>query len=216
MIIKQMTVGPMAVFCYIIGCEATREALVIDPAGDEERVMAAAGDLNVSIKFIFNTHGHPDHSCGNARMKELTGAPLVMHAADDDMFNSPEGVMMAKQMGFAPSPRADIRIQSESPFKLGQLKIDLLHTPGHSPGGLCLLEDGNLFTGDTLFVGSGGRTDLPGCSLPQMLQSLKRLMSLPDETIVRPGHDYGDTPTSTIGREKKTNVYVVEFDLLDE
>ena len=91
----------------------------------------------------------------------------------------------------------------------------MIHTPGHTPGGLCLLGDGNLFTGDTLFVGSGGRTDLPGANLQTMLQSIKKLMALPDETIVWPGHHYGDTPTSTIGREKKTNVYVVEFDLLN-
>ena len=216
MILKQLLVGQMAVFCYLIGCETTKEALVIDPAGDEDYIVDQAERAGLEIKYIFNTHGHPDHACGNARMKELTGAPIIMHAADDDMFNSPEGRDIFRMWGFQPSPRADIRIEKEEAFQVGRVKLDLIHTPGHSPGGLCLLSDGNLFTGDTLFVGSGGRTDLPGASLSLMLESIKRLMTLPDETIVWPGHDYGDTPTSTIGREKKTNVYVIEFDLLEE
>lgn len=216
MIIKQLTVGHMAVFCYLIGCEATGEALVIDPAGDERRVAAEAAKAGLDIKYIFNSHGHPDHSCGNALMKELTGAAVVMHAADDDLFNSPEGAQMARMWGFAPSPPADIRLENQTDFTVGRVTLDLIHTPGHTPGGICLLAEGNLFTGDTLFVGSGGRTDLPGASLPTMLQSIRKLMALPDETVVWPGHDYGDVPMSTIGREKKTNVYVVEFDLLSD
>jgi glyoxylase-like metal-dependent hydrolase (beta-lactamase superfamily II) len=215
MIIKQLTVGHMAVFCYLIGCEQTKTAMAIDPAGDEDRVVAEAKDLGLNIEYIFNTHGHPDHSCGNARMKELTNAKIVMHAEDDDLFNSAQGAQMARMWGFTPSPPADIRIESEGPFKVGDVELQVIHTPGHTPGGVCLLGDGNLFTGDTLFVGSGGRTDLPGAHLPTMLESIKKLMALPDETIVWPGHHYGDTPTSTIGREKKTNVYVVEFDLLN-
>ena len=215
MIIHQMVVGHMAVFCYLIGCKQTGEALVIDPAGDEEKVVKQAADLGLTIKYIFNSHGHPDHTCGNARMKELTGAEIVMHAADDEMFNGPEGVRMALQWGFKPSPPADVKIQGDEQLKVGRLTLDLIHTPGHSPGGICLMARGNLFTGDTVFVGSGGRTDLPGCSLEQLLDSIKKLMSLPDETIIWPGHHYGDTPTSTVGREKKTNVYVLEFDLLD-
>lgn len=214
MMIKQMLVGHFAVFCYIIGCEATRQALVIDPAGDEEKIAAEAKKAGLDIKYIFNSHGHPDHACGNARMKELTGAKIVMHADDDDMFNGPEGKGIFSMWGFPPPPRADIRLKDEPTLEVGQVKFDVLHTPGHSPGGLCLLAEGNLFTGDTLFVGSGGRTDLPGASLSVMLESIKRLLTLPDETFIWPGHDYGDRPASTIGREKKTNVYVVEFDLL--
>ena len=165
MIIHQMVVGHMAVFCYLIGCKQTGEALVIDPAGDEEKVVKQAADLGLTIKYIFNSHGHPDHTCGNARMKELTGAEIVMHAADDEMFNGPEGVRMALQWGFKPSPPADVKIQGDEQLKVGRLTLDLIHTPGHSPGGICLMARGNLFTGDTVFVGSGGRTDLPGCSL---------------------------------------------------
>ncbi|MEW6264376.1 MAG: MBL fold metallo-hydrolase [Thermodesulfobacteriota bacterium] len=214
MIVKQLLVGQMAVFCYLIGCPETKEALVIDPAGDEEDIAAEARTAGLRIKYIFNSHGHPDHTCGNARMKELTGAAIVMHAADDDLFNSNQGVQMARMWGFEPSPRADVRLDGEGPFQLGNLTLAVIHTPGHTPGGVCLLAQGNLFTGDTLFVGSGGRTDLPGASLSIMLESIRKLMALPDETIVWPGHDYGDRPTSTIGWEKKTNVYVTEFNLL--
>ena len=214
MIIEQLTVGQMAVFCYIIGCPETGEALVVDPAGDEERVAEAIRAEGLRLKFIFNSHGHPDHTCGNSRMRDLTGAPIVMHAADDDFYNTPESRRMFAEWGFAPSPRADIRLEGDTTLAVGNLKLDVLHTPGHSPGGLCLSAEGNLFTGDTLFVGSGGRTDLPGASLQVLLKSIRKLMALPDETVVWPGHDYGDTPTSTIGREKQTNVYVVEFDLL--
>lgn len=214
MIIRQMTVGRMAVFCYVIGCENTRDALVIDPAGDEDKVVEAAKRENLNIKFIFNSHGHPDHTCGNARMKELTGAGIVMHHADDDFFNSDEGVRMARMWGFTPSPRADVRLNGDEDFKLGDLVLKVLHTPGHTPGGVCLLADKHLFTGDTMFVGSGGRTDLPGADLNQLLESIKKIVSLPDDTIIMPGHHYGRTPTSTVAQEKKTNVYVVEFDLL--
>jgi glyoxylase-like metal-dependent hydrolase (beta-lactamase superfamily II) len=216
MILKQAVVGQMAVFCYLIGCEQTRDALVIDPAGDEDHVKNMADQADLNLKYIFNSHGHPDHTCGNARMKELTGAQIVMHAADDDMFNSEQGRQMAQMWGFTPSPPADVRIENETAFSVGQVTLELIHTPGHTPGGLCLLSDGKLFTGDTLFVGSGGRTDLPGGALETLLASIRKLMELPDDTVVYPGHDYGDQPTSTIGREKRTNVYVLEFDLLDQ
>ena len=216
MIIKQLTVGRMTVFCYLIGCEETKRALVIDPAGNEEYVVEEAEKAGLTIDYIFNSHGHPDHTCGNARMKKLTGAPIVMHAADDEMFHSVEGLRMAAMWGFNPSPKADIKLSREKTFEVGALSLELIHTPGHTPGCLCLLGQGNLFTGDTLFVGSGGRTDLPGASLKDMLESIKKLMALPEDTVVWPGHDYGETPTSTIGREKKTNVYVVEFNLLDD
>ncbi|MBW2061070.1 MAG: MBL fold metallo-hydrolase [Deltaproteobacteria bacterium] len=216
MIVTQILVGQFAVFCYLIGCEATHEALVIDPAGDEDRIKDAAQEAGLNIKYIFNTHGHPDHTCGNARMKEITGAAIVMHALDDDIFNIKGNARMASVWGLAQSPPADIRLDQEKTFRVGQVNLEIIHTPGHTPGGLCLLGEGQLFTGDTLFVGSGGRTDLPYGSLSALLDSIKKLMALPDDTVIWPGHDYGDVPTSTIGREKKTNVYVVEFDLLEE
>ncbi len=211
MIIKQLTVGFMGVFCYILGCEETHKGVLIDPAGDEERILETARGLGFSIESIVNTHGHPDHTCGNGKIKELTGAKIYMHALDDRLFNTPEGETMATQMGFTPSPPADVLVNDAGTIPLGHKEITVLHTPGHSPGGICLHVENNLFTGDTLFVGAVGRTDLPGGSLETLLISIKdKILSLPDDTILWPGHDYGESPTSTIALEKKHNIYITD------
>ncbi|MBN2124335.1 MAG: MBL fold metallo-hydrolase [Deltaproteobacteria bacterium] len=207
--VEQMRVGFMAVFCYIVACEKTAEALVIDPAGDEERILARIEEKGLSLKYIVNTHGHGDHTCGNARMKELAGAPIVMHEQDDALFNSPEGQEMSRMWGFTPSPPADLHVNDGDSIRVGEVGLEVIHTPGHSPGGICLLSDGNLFTGDTLFVGSIGRTDLPGASIHQFMKAIKeRLLTLPRETVVWPGHDYGESPSSTIGIEMATNPWL--------
>lgn len=207
--IEQMKVGFMDVFCYLVACERTKEALVIDPAGDEEKVVDRINAKGLKLKFIINTHGHPDHSCGNFRVQELTGARIVMHELDDRMFHSPQGKQMASQWGFTPSPPADKTVKDGDKIVVGGLSLEVIHTPGHSPGGICLLGDGNIFTGDTLFVGGIGRTDLPGASHEQFMKSIKeRLLSLRGDTIVWPGHDYGHKPSSTIDEEKKMNPWL--------
>jgi hydroxyacylglutathione hydrolase len=207
--IEQIKVGYMAVFCYIVSCPVKKEALVIDPAGNEEDIVERINQNGLVLKYIVNTHGHADHTCGNAKMKELTGAEIIMHEEDDKIFNSPEGQIMARQMGFALSPHADIFVKDGDEISVGDVTLKVIHTPGHSPGGICLLGDGNLFTGDTLFVGGIGRTDLPGASMAQFMDSIrKRLLTLPIETIVWPGHDYGDRPSSTIGIEKWSNPFL--------
>lgn len=207
--IKQMRVGYMAVFCYIVSCPVTKEALTIDPAGDEDRIIEHLNQKGLSLKYIVNTHGHGDHTGGNGRIKELTGAQIVIHGDDDRLFNSPMGRERAAQMGFAPSPNGDILVKDGDEIKVGEVVLKVIHTPGHSPGGICLFGDGNLFTGDTLFVGAIGRTDLPGSSFSQFMNSIRvKLLTLPDETVVWPGHDYGVRPSSTIGDEKKTNPFL--------
>jgi len=215
MIVKQLTVGFMEVFCYILGCEETQKALLIDPAGDEERIIDTARGLGLTIESVVNTHGHPDHTCGNAKVKDLTGAKIYMHALDDRLFNTPEGQSMARQMGFAISPPADVHMDDGDVIAFGNSELAVLHTPGHSPGGVCLYGENNLFTGDTLFVGAVGRTDLPGGSLDTMLKSIKeKILPLPDDTIIWPGHNYGASPTSTVGLEKEHNPYVTDFSLV--
>ncbi len=207
--IEQIKVGFMDVFCYLIASPRTKEALVIDPAGDEEKVFARIEERGLTLKYIVNTHGHPDHTCGNAKMKELTQARIVMHELDNQIFSSDQGLQMARQWGFTPSPPADMTVEDGDEIVVGDVALKVLHTPGHSPGGICLLADGDLFTGDTLFVGAVGRTDLPGASLDDFMKSIKeRLLTLPDETIVWPGHDYGVRPSSTIGTEKRSNPYI--------
>lgn len=207
--IEQIQVGFMAVFCYIVACPNTKEALVIDPAGDEDKIIRRLKDKGYQLKYIVNTHGHGDHTCGNARVKELTGAEIVMHKLDDQLYNSPEGHAMSRQWGFAPSPPVDVLMEEGDKLVIGDVSLDVIHTPGHSPGGVCLYAPGHVFTGDTLFVGGIGRTDLPGASMDDFMKSVKeRLLTLPGDTIVWPGHDYGSKPSSTIEIEKKTNPWL--------
>jgi len=194
MIIKQIAVGDMDNFCYIIGCENTRRALVIDPGSDVERIVSEAEKENLEIVTIVNTHGHGDHTAGNAGLKARTGARVIIHELDGDRY-----------------PGADVQLSDEETLQLGDITFDVIHTPGHTPGGICLHAQGNLFTGDTLFVGDSGRTDLAGGDRPALGKSIRRLMKLPDHTVVWPGHDYGPTPSSTIGWEKRNNVNAREY-----
>jgi len=193
MIIKQLEIGMMDNFCYIVGCETTRKALVIDPGADVERILAAVAQEGLTIELIVNTHTHGDHTAGNDRLKALTNARIVLHE---------------REAGY---PKADIRLSDEKTLQLGQITFDIIQTPGHTPGGICLHAEGNLFTGDTLFVGDSGRTDLPGGDRPTLGASIRRLMQLPDDTVVWPGHDYGPTPSSTLGWEKRHNVNAREY-----
>jgi len=207
--IIQMKTGRMDVFSYIVGCPKTGKALVIDPGGDEEWIFETIQDKGYELQYIVNTHGHGDHTCGNDKLKGLSGAKIVMHRLDDEIFNSQGGQAMARQWGFTPSPPADIHVEDGDRIVVGDVALQVLHTGGHSPGGICLLGNGNLFTGDTLFVGGIGRTDLPGASPPQFMKSIReRLLTLPGQTIVWPGHDYGYKPSSTIEEEKRTNPWL--------
>lgn len=207
--IEQIKVGFMDVFCYLVNCTKTREAVLIDPAGNEEELVDHLKKKGLDLQYIVNTHGHADHTCGNRKVKDLTGAKIVMHELDDRVFNSPEGEAMARQWGFTPSPPADVKVQDGAVITIGKASLKVIHTPGHSPGGICLYSDGHVFTGDTLFVGGIGRTDLPGSSHEQFMRSIReKLLSLPPETRVWPGHDYGMQPSSTIGHEKATNAWL--------
>jgi hydroxyacylglutathione hydrolase len=210
--ILQTPVGVMEVFCYLVSDENSGDCILIDPAGDEERLLELLRQNGLRLRFIVNTHGHADHTCGNARLQAATGATIVMHELDDAFFSRTENQEFARMMGFAPSPLAGIRVRDGDELTFGAITMKFLHTPGHTVGACCILIDGNLFTGDTLFVGAVGRTDLPGSSFPQLLESLKnKIMPLPRETIVWPGHDYGDRPQSTIGHELATNPYLTDF-----
>jgi glyoxylase-like metal-dependent hydrolase (beta-lactamase superfamily II) len=210
--IVQTTVGFMEVFCYLVFDEPSGESVLIDPAGDEDRLLALLRQKNLTLRYIVNTHGHADHTCGNALLKAATGAPIVMHAFDDAFFRRPENQEWAKMMGFTPSPPADIVVQDGDELPLAGGTMKFLHTPGHTPGACCILIDGNLFTGDTLFIGAVGRTDLPGSSFAQLLESLKsKILPLPPETMVWPGHDYGDRPHAPLGDEISTNPYITDF-----
>jgi len=192
MIIRQLKVGSMDNFCYLVGCEQTRKAMVIDPGANVKRILSEAERLGMGIEYIVNTHGHGDHTAGSAKLKLLTGARIVIHALDA-----------------ASVPQADIRLTDESNLMGGTIPYSVFHTPGHTPGGICLYAEGQLFTGDTLFVGSTGRTDFPGGSYAELERSIRtKLYTLPGNTVILPGHNYGITPTSTIEQERRTNAVI--------
>ena len=210
--IIQTPVGHMEVFCYLVFDEQSREGVLIDPAGNENRLLELLRGERIVLRYIVNTHGHADHTCGNEKLRKETGAPVVMHALDDDFFQQPESRQWAQMMGFHPAPPADLTIQDGEELSFGNVTMKFLHTPGHTPGACCILIDGNLFTGDTLFVSAIGRTDLPGASFAQLLESLKtKILPLPPETVIWPGHDYGDRPQSTHRHEMETNPYITDF-----
>ncbi len=208
MFVKQMEVGGFAIFAYIVACKKTNEALVIDPAAEVDRIFGEAQNRGYHIKYIVNTHSHIDHIMGNKQMKELTGAEIVIHEKDaPSLVQQPAS--MLEMFHAQPSPPADITVRDKDLITIGETSLEVIHTPGHSPGGMCLYRSGMVFTGDTLFVGAVGRTDLGGGSWEILSNSIRsRLFVLPDDTVVAPGHNYGDAPKSTIGREKVYNPYV--------
>jgi hydroxyacylglutathione hydrolase len=203
-----MTVGTMGVCCYLVACEETRKAMLIDVGGDEERLLALCEKEGVSVEYIVGTHGHPDHVCGNARLQAATGARIVLHEADAAFFGRPEVVQYFSMLGLPPSPPADLTVADSDRLTVGTVSLEVIHTPGHTPGGICLYGAPNLFTGDTLFVGGIGRTDFPGGDGRQLLEAIgKRLFALPPETVVWPGHGYGGS-RSTIGEERASNPFL--------
>jgi hydroxyacylglutathione hydrolase len=208
MFVKQIQVGQFAIFAYIVGCKTTKEALIIDPAAEEDRLVKEATDKGYRIKYIVNTHSHIDHIMGNRKTKELTKAEIIIHEKESQSLINQSPYMM-NMFNAEPSPPADITVREGDFVAVGNVKLKVIHTPGHSPGSISLYNDGIVFTGDTLFVGAVGRTDLEGGSWEILASSVhEKLFVLPDETIVAPGHNYGDSAKSTIGREKVYNPYV--------
>ena len=208
MFLKQMQVGHMAVFAYIVGDKESGEGLVIDPAADIERITTEADNNGITIKYIVNTHGHVDHISGNADMKERTGADIIIHRDDADMLVSTPS-MVLRMFNAKPSPPADIAVVDGDVITIGKIGLSVIHAPGHSPGGVCLYTPGYVFTGDTLFVEGLGRTDLSGGSWEIMRKSItNKLLTLPDDTVVLPGHNYGRMPTSTIKNERENNPFL--------
>lgn len=209
MIIKQMEIGPEKNFSYILACEETRKAAVIDPCGEEDRLLMTIQELQLQPLFIINTHCHPDHTCGNSIIKAATDALIVCHGADEFLLQDAAAEEYFSRQGFPPAPPADMIVTDGEELMLGTHTLKIIHVPGHSPGSICILTDNNLFTGDSLFVGAAGRVDVPGGNFTTLINSLAdKIAVLPDETIIWPGHDYGDTKTSTVGREKKENPYL--------
>lgn len=207
-IIRQIEVGRFSIFSYLVGDERTKECLFIDPSDDHDVLLEEARSHELAVKYIVNTHGHIDHTMGNADMVRRTGAKIILHEADaPGLLDTPRDIM--EMFGAEQPPPADILVSDGSSIQVGDVALQVIHTPGHTPGGMCLYIEGMVFTGDTLFVGSVGRTDFPGGSYSELERSIRtKLYSLPGDTVVFPGHNYGMSPTSTIQYERRNNAVV--------
>ena len=236
MIFEHLTVGPLQCNCFILGDEATREAIVIDPGDEADRILAQVNRHRLTVRTIVQTHAHFDHVGASGPLREATGAEICLHRGDTFLY---EHLAMQAQLFGVPVPKAapvSRWYDHGEEVKAGGMKLGVIHTPGHTPGSVCLLLDVGaranspqansplpphpgplvyhpsasdtpavLFSGDTLFCGGIGRTDLWGGSYEQIMQSItSRLLSLPDETVVYPGHG----PETTIGDERRTNPFV--------
>jgi glyoxylase-like metal-dependent hydrolase (beta-lactamase superfamily II) len=207
-LVKQFEVGNFSIFSYLVADELAKEALFIDPSAEHDLLLKEAAAHDLTIKYIVNTHSHIDHSMGNREMVRRTGARVVIHEADaPGLLDTPEDIM--QMFGAEPPPPADILVSDGQRIQVGSVALRVIHTPGHTPGGMCLHIDGMVFTGDTLFVGAIGRTDFPGGSYRELEHSIRtKLYTLPGDTVVFPGHNYGMRPTSTIDLERRTNQFV--------
>lgn len=212
MILERAAVPPFYKNGFAIGCEETREGVIVDPGDEVEALLAAAARQRLSIVHILLTHAHLDHVTGVDRARQALGAPVWLHEADKPLY---EGVVeQGRMFGLAVEPQSPVDrfYQPEGALRFGRYRVRILHTPGHCPGGVCLVvtkdteEPATLFVGDTLFAGSIGRTDLPGGDMPTLLRSIRDvLFRFPDDTIVWPGHG----PQTTIGEERRTNPFLL-------
>jgi glyoxylase-like metal-dependent hydrolase (beta-lactamase superfamily II) len=205
MVVKRLVVGLLQVNCFVVFDQISKEAIIIDPGGGAREILKFVEKNNLKIKYIVNTHGHLDHTYDNRKIKEATGAPLLIHKLDAEMLTSPAKNFSLVMGIIFKSPPADKLLNEGDIIEFGNISLKVLNTPGHTPGGISLFTDKVVFVGDTLFTGSVGRTDLPGGSMEELLKGIKeKLLILPDDTIVHPGHG----PSTTIGRERNSNPFI--------
>ncbi len=213
--LRQLQLGPMANYVYLIGDPANHKAVVVDPAWDVAAVLDAAARDGYAIEKILITHYHPDHLGGNFMGQRIEGAAQLLHKIKAKIYVNKAEAEGTKQIaGLSDSDL--VKVEGGDTATVGNLTIKFLHTPGHTPGSQCFLIDSNLISGDTLFVGSCGRVDLPGSDPEQMYYSLnQKLRNLDEATVVYPGHAYSPESSSTIGDEKRRNLFM-RFESLDD
>ena len=206
-IIEKLEVGPFASNCYVVGDESSNAGMIIDPGAEAKTILQKVNDFKLEIKRIVLTHGHMDHVGALKEVKEATGAQVAIHADDADSLQSRDPLSMMFRLSLKAPPPADILLKGGDSVDIGNLRFLVLHTPGHTAGGICLLGEGVVFTGDTLFNFGIGRFDMPGGNGHQLLNNIHtKLMVLPDSTTVYPGHG----PATTIGTERNWNPFLRE------
>jgi glyoxylase-like metal-dependent hydrolase (beta-lactamase superfamily II) len=198
-------VGPLETNCYLFFCPETKQCAIIDPGAEAEKIFEAISFLSLKPVIILNTHGHVDHTGANLDLKERYQIPIALHPGDLPLLEEYFQLEFGLMLGARPAPNPDRLLTDGEKISVGRSVLQVIHSPGHSPGSVCFYTDHLLFAGDTLFSGGVGRTDLPGGSWKDLAHSLKaRVMTLPDETVVLPGHG----PKTTIGEERESNPYL--------
>ncbi|KAB2951263.1 MBL fold metallo-hydrolase [Heliorestis acidaminivorans] len=206
MLIRSLETGMLGANCYLVICPETRQGALIDPGDEADRIMDLVNQEQVTIVAIINTHGHGDHIGANAGVQKATNAPIICHIEEAPMLTSANQNLSKFFTHPIVSPAAARVVQDGDEIKIGNVTLEVLHTPGHTLGGMCLKGPDVVFSGDTLFAGSVGRTDFPNGSHSTLIQSIReKLLTLPDETIVYPGHG----PKSTIEKERTSNPFLI-------
>ncbi|MGQ9471156.1 MAG: MBL fold metallo-hydrolase [Candidatus Aminicenantales bacterium] len=201
-----VVVGALETNCYLVYCPLSREAVIIDPGAEPEKLFPVIYELRLHPRAILNTHGHIDHVGANRDFKEKFALPIFLHPADKMLLQAQEQYELSLLLGAKESPAPDEELTDGSVIQVGEAKLVVIHTPGHSPGSVSFLGEKLLFSGDTLFSGGVGRTDLPGGSWRDLEKSIReRILVLPEDTIVLPGHG----PGTTVAEEKRSNPFFI-------
>jgi len=205
MILKTLIVGELETNCYILGDEDNKMGMVIDPGGDFKLIEKSLSELNLEIKYIVLTHGHSDHIVALSELKKKTGAQILIHKEDAEMLANPENNLSVFSYNPFSAPVADRLLKDKDTIRIGQMELEVLHTPGHTNGSISLYTDKIIFSGDLIFYGSVGRTDLPGGSNQKLFRSIQdKILNKTDDTVIYPGHG----PATTVGEERRNNPFL--------
>ena len=212
LIIEQIEIGPMANFTYVVGSRSSRQVVIVDPAWDIEGLLKHIEEREYQLVAALATHYHPDHIGGGMRGHNIAGVAELLERQPVKIYaHKHEADGVKKVTGLSNTDL--VKVDSGDTLKVGDVEIEILHTPGHTPGSQCFRVKNTLVSGDTLFIDGCGRVDLPGSDAEEMYQSLQKLKSLPDDTLLLPGHNYSAVPNATLGETKRLNAYLAISDM---